>query len=433
MSSAAINPLGSGDAGLGTLAERWQQVAAAVARPAEGAGQPGEATATAGSADGAPGAPLALDAANRLPPTSPGVTTGAAPRTSMFDSLPPAQASAAMSAAAMPPGAAPAALAAAGPGAPAQAVHAAALPAAANPATRLASAPAAAADGAPQATQATLLAASGAAAAALAQPPASTGTTPRPTADTLQVPVAVSPLFTTSMAPLRRPPLPQAQRRPVQRVQPRGEEHGHDAPPDDDPEDTNAADHAALAATGAPAQKADAPVPGTAPAQPDLLAWRAMLQQGGHQALLRELDLRRHILLVCPQPALPGDLRDRAVAWLLGGPQHTALALPARFLVPAGLGLPAQWRLHRTEGGPQDGLRSRPTAAGMPPVAPTEGRPPGQGATPAIGCRITFGDLPLLPDPLHAHLSLAQPRRFLRALAGQWSLLLLVWPDGAAA
>lgn len=378
MSSAAINPLGSGDAGLGSLAERWQQVAAVVAPPAEAVGQLGDAAATAGSAEGPAAVSPGSDAAARLPPTNPGAAAGAAPRSSMLDNLPPAQASAA--------------------------AHPAAI--------RPTGSPASAAD--PGSTSAQGASTAG----ALAQPATSTGTTPRPTAETLQVPVAVSPLFTTAPALLRRPPLPAAQRRPVPPVQPRGEQHGHDAPPDDEPEDTDAADLAALAATGAPAQEADAPVPGTAPAQPDLLAWRALLQQGGHHALLRELDLRRHILLVCPQPALPGDPRDRAVAWLLGGPQHAALALPARWVVPAGLGLPAQWRLHRTEGGAQDGLRTRPPLA---------------GTTPVIGCRITFGEPPALPDPMHAHLTLAQPRRFLRALAGQWSLLLLVWPDGAAA
>ncbi|URI07204.1 hypothetical protein MW290_00835 [Aquincola tertiaricarbonis] len=413
MSADAITPLGGGESGVGSLAERWQQVAAAVAQPAEGAGQPGEASASTGTQEGAgaTGSQAVADAAHRLPTTGPG--TAVSP-SALLSGLPPAPAMAQAGQAVVAAGLAQAT--AGWPGPASAALAAPSAPSPGRPAT-----PAA------EPTTASGGLAAPATAAALAQPSASHGAGARSavaTADTVQVPVTLSPLFTTPSPLPRRPALPTRLHPPVRRVHPLGDDApaGQDAAADEDhPQETDAADPAALAATGASAQEADAPVLGAPAAPPDLAAWRARLQQAGHQPLLRELELRRYILLVCPQPAVAGEPSRRATAWLLGGPQHAVLALPARWVAPAPLGLPAQWRLHRTTGGALDGLRSRPPAPGT------------AGTAPVIGCRIGFGDVPALPDPAHAHLSLAQPRRFLRGLAGQWSLLLLVEPEGLAA
>lgn len=421
MSADAITPLGGGESGVGSLAERWQQVAAAVAQPAEGAGQPVEASASTGTQEGAraTGSQALADAAHRLPTTGPG--TAVSP-SALLSGLPPAPAMAQAGQAVVAAGLAQPALAnlpgSTVAGSPGPAAAALAAPAAVpgRPATPAAE-PATGSGGL----------AAPVTAAALAQPSASHGAGARSaaaTADTVQLPVTLSPLFTTPSPLPRRPALPTRQHPPVRRVHPLGDDApaGQDAAADEDhPQETDAADPAALAATGASAQEADAPVLGAPAAPPDLAAWRARLQQAGHQPLLRELELRRYILLVCPQPAVAGEPSRRATAWLLGGPQHAVLALPARWVAPAPLGLPAQWRLHRTAGGALDGLRSRPPAPGT------------AGTAPVIGCRIGFGDVPALPDPAHAHLSLAQPRRFLRGLAGQWSLLLLVEPECLAA
>lgn len=413
MSADAITPLGGGESGVGSLAERWQQVAAAVAQPAEGAGQPGEAAPPTGTQEGAgvPGSQALADAAHRLPTTGPG--TAVSP-SALLSGLPPAPAMAQAGQAVVVAGLAQARAGLPGPAAAALAATSAPSPG--RPAT-----PAA------EPTTASGGLAAPATAAALAQPAASHGAGARSaaaTADTVQLPVTLSPLFTTPSPLPRRPALPTRQQPPVRRVHPLGDDApaGQDAAADEDhPQETDAADPAALAATGASAQEADAPVLGAPARPPDLAAWRARLQQAGHQPLLRELELRRYILLVCPQPAVAGEPSRRATAWLLGGPQDAVLVLPARWVAPAPLGLPAQWRLHRTAGGALDGLRSRPPAPGT------------AGTAPVIGCRIGFGDVPALPDPAHAHLSLAQPRRFLRGLAGQWSLLLLVEPEGLAA
>ncbi|MCR5867127.1 hypothetical protein [Aquincola sp. J276] len=371
-----LTPVSGGEAGGAGLAALWQQVAAATAQPMAGgeSGQglslPTGAAAAAGPA--APAVPAATASPAADATATAAVLAAPSPAVSLRDRLSPAPHA---SAAALPR-----AEAHDGPNVGAQA-------------------------------QAPLAA------------PSSAASAPVPaTAAPLQAPVVVSTLFTLPPDLPRRQPLPQDEAAAPRR---RGGHRPPTDPADDGPADEGDNPRAPKALVPPPDPDDGFPqgdAVGDMPASggvPTLAACRALLARAGREEAVRELALQRYVLLVCAPPAAgPAEAVDLA-AWLIGGPRNGVATFPARWWPPAGLGLPAQWRLHRQDGA-AEGLRSRSAA-------------PGGAATPAAGCRLLLGTWPRLADPGCALLGLSQPRRFGRSLGAQWSLLLVVLPTDLAA
>lgn len=208
--------------------------------------------------------------------------------------------------------------------------------------------------------------------------------------DVVSTPVLLNPLHPPAGTPVRP--------RQVKTARPRGAAQPLASPPLDDGEaqaqpEPQADDHCEPAAT------------------PQMEAWRQFLQRGEQTAALRELALRRAVLLVLPQAAAGGGPVP-ARAWLLRGARATVFA--ARWWPGAGQVARDDWLSWRVfrDGAPmlENGLRSR------------------HGVS---SCRIRLGpQAPRLSDAEAAGLHLVDRLRFAHGLGAQWSLLLLVAPPG---
>ncbi|HUG22607.1 hypothetical protein [Piscinibacter sp.] len=144
-----------------------------------------------------------------------------------------------------------------------------------------------------------------------------------------------------------------------------------------------------------------------------------MLFSAGQHAALRELELKRRVLLIVPAEAAGlGAVSARVHLMGLDAQDRGRVqAFRARWW-SAGAATWSQWRLHR-DGEP----------AGAPHLCSRSPSP--QSAT--VPCLARLGPQPpSLIDPVGACLDVADVHRFMAALGGQWSLLALLFSPWAA-
>lgn len=243
----------------------------------------------------------------------------------------------------------------------------------------------------------------------------------------LAVPVALSALQTQPTVTTPRAQSA-AQHERLTRVQRREGDTNHYSPPDDNDEDD---------AAGAPEDTATSNEhEDSAAPDPQIGQWLNRLTAAGQDEALRDLRLSRHVLLVLPQRSAPKAAgQARAVLLSASG----ALALRAHWWPGAASLAPttgnektttATWQRFRLfrDGDllVRGGLRTR---AGSVACRLLLGASSAAAANAALGA---FSALGGLNDTATARLLLTERARVAQALVTQWTLLLLVVPEGVA-
>ena len=230
------------------------------------------------------------------------------------------------------------------------------------------------------------------------------------------------------MTPLQAQASPHSQRHSVVQPEPARHQDQHDQKdqPHDDPTDAerDAAETAAAqpAAAAEPANADSALEAG----REDTRALRELLRAHGSAAVQRELQAGRRVLVVLPQ-AHPGLGLVAARAALLG-PAGTRLFAHTRW-----------WAGDRSAGDNADAESAAADSTAWPQWRVfREGdslhAPFLLSRADGHGCRVLLGTpAPRLLDNRSALLELPERLRFVQALGGQWSLLLVVAPPGALA
>jgi hypothetical protein len=241
----------------------------------------------------------------------------------------------------------------------------------------------------------------------------------------LAVPVALSTLQTQSTVTTPRAQ-GAAQHERLSRVQRREGDADQYSPPDDDDDAPDAPED-----TATPNDHEESAAP-----DPQIGQWLNCLTAAGQDEALRDLRLSRHVLLVLPQRSAP-KATGQAHAVLLSA--RGALALRAHWWPGAASRAPttgsektatAAWQRFRLfrDGDllVRGGLRTR---AGSVACRLLLGASSAAAANAALGA---FSALGGLNDTATARLLLAERARVAQALAAQWTLLLLVVPEGVA-
>ena len=259
------------------------------------------------------------------------------------------------------------------------------------------------------------------AATARMQPHAESAAMPRP-GDTVVLPVSVTPLHSAAVG-LQRPAHP-SQPAPVSpRGRPRRKKDAgahDDAPDTGDDEPAESADDAceALALPSDDSRGAAEPVHDAA--DPGYRELSTMLFSAGQHAALRELELKRRVLLIVSAES-PSSVAASVRVHLMGlnaQDRGRVQAFRARWW-SGGVAAWSQWRLHR-DGEP----------AGAPRLCSRSPSP----RSAALPCLLRLGPQPpSLIDPGGACLDVADVQRFKAALGSQWSLLALLCPPLPAA
>lgn len=236
------------------------------------------------------------------------------------------------------------------------------------------------------------------------------------------------------MTPLQAQASPHSQRHSVVQPEParhQGPQDQHDQKDQKDQPHDDPADAEREAAETAAARSAAAAEPANADSaleagREDTRALRELLRAHGSAAVQRELQAGRRVLVVLPQAHLGLGLVAARAALL--GPAGTRLFAHTRW-----------WAGDRSAGDNADAESAAADSAAWPQWRVfREGdslhAPFLLSRADGHGCRVLLGTpAPRLLDNRSALLELPERLRFVQALGGQWSLLLVVAPPGALA